>query len=264
MRILKNWKLMLVISITTVLFIVSALFVYLYIFQEEKVAILTYHDIVDNIPEDQLGDTVNITTTKFEKQIKWLADNNYTTISFEDLYNWKVNGKALPRKSVVLAFDDGWISFYTKAMPILEKYNMKGAVFVVLKNSANVTPDDAFCVNLEQIQDIIKNHPNIEVLSHSYNLHIRENANSNDYNVYTNDICEVKKYIVNPEYYAYPFGIHNDEYIQALKDNGYKLAFTFGPYDFVKKTDDNYKVPRLGIFETMPDWKFKLKMFLEM
>ena len=264
MKVLKNWKIILIISSTALLLTILGLFTYLYIFQEEKVAILTYHDIVDSIPEEELELTVNITTEKFEKQIKWLADNNYTTISFEDLYNWKENGKKLPRKSVILAFDDGWTSFYTKAMPILEKYNMKGSVFVILKYSENATENTSLYIKLEQIQDIENNHQNIEVLSHSYNLHIRENANSNDYDVYNNDIREVKKYLQNATYYAYPFGIHNDEYIQALKDNGYKLAFTFGPYDFVKKTDDNFKIPRLGIFETMPDWKFKLKMFLEM
>ena len=42
------------------------------------------------------------------------------------------------------------------------------------------------------------------------------------------------------------------------------MAFTFGPYDFVEKDDDNYQIPRLGLFESTEDWKFKLKMFLEM
>mgnify|MGYP003306590339 CR=1 FL=1 len=31
----------------------------------------------------------------------------------------------------------------------------------------------------------------------------------------------------------------------------------------VRKNNNNYEIPRLGLFESTPDWKFKLKMFLE-
>ena len=247
------------LSIIAILSIIS-LFSYLYLFQEEKLAILAYHDIVETIDDKET--TVNITEEKFEKQIKWLKKHNYKSITMDEFYDWKNNNKKLPRKSVLITFDDGWKSFYTKAVPILEKYNMKASVFIVWSYSSNKN-NEAY-MTLNEINDIKENHQNMEILSHSYNLHLRENAESNDLNIYNKDFKEANKYYQDSKYYAYPFGYRNDNYIKSLKENNYKLAFTFGPYDYATKENNNYEIPRIGLFESTQDWKFKLKMFLEM
>lgn len=242
----------------------TSLLIYLNFIQEDKVVILTYHDVVDKI-EDNPKTTVNISLEKFEKQIKWLHKHNYKSLSMDEFYNWKTNNKKIPRKSVLITFDDGWKSFYTKAIPILEKYNMKASVFIIWKYSENQTikNEDTY-MNFNDIKDVNENHLNMEILSHSYDLHQREYAESNNYELYNNDMKKVKSIQEDIKYYAYPFGKRNENYIKALKDNEFNLAFTFGPYDFVRKNNDNYEIPRLGLFESTQDWKFKLKMFLEM
>ena len=237
---------------------------YFHFFKEDVVPVLTYHNVVDVI-EDDPNVTVNISTKKFEKQIKWLHDHGYKTITMDELYDWKVNNKKIPRKSILITFDDGWKSYYTKAIPILEKYNMKSNVFVVFKFTENVTKENSdLYMNFDDIKDIINNHKDMTILSHSYDLHNKENADSNDYDLYNNDMKKVEELGYNIKYYAYPYGHNNDNYIKALKDNNYRLAFTFGPYANVRKNDDNYKLPRIGMFESTKDWKFKLKLFLEM
>lgn len=256
MKIIK--KILIVIAILSLIVICWFFFI-----REDKVAILGYHNVVEQLENE---DSVDISVEKFEQQIKWLSDNNYKSLSMDEFYDWKVNGKKIPRKSVLITFDDGWNSFYTKAMPILEKYNMKAAVFVIYKYSENCTTnnEDTY-MTFEQIDDVIANHKNMQIVSHSYNLHNQENAYSKDYDLYNDDMKKVNDLSSIPmEYYAYPYGHNNEEYIKSLKDNGFKLAFTFGPYDFAKKTDNNYAIPRLGIFESTSDLKFKLKMFLEM
>jgi peptidoglycan/xylan/chitin deacetylase (PgdA/CDA1 family) len=254
---MKKYKKIICI-ITILIFIIGIC--YLYINKKDKVAIITYHDILDKIEEDQY-DTVNISIKKFEEQRKWLKKHNYKSITTNDFYNWKTNGKKIPTKSVLITFDDGWKSFYTKAIPILEKYDMKAAVFVVWSYSKN---NNGIYMNLDEIKDIKENHKNIEILSHSYNLHLKENAESNNPDIYRQDFEESKKYYNESEYYAYPFGYRNNNYINTIKENNYKLAFTFGPYDFATRESNNYEIPRIGLFESTPDWKFKLKMFLEM
>ena len=82
--------------------------------------------------------------------------------------------------------------------------------------------------------------------------------------MYDEDIKTVKKdFSDKMKYYAYPFGINNENYKKALKDNDYQMAFTFGPHVFAKRSDDNYAIPRLGVYETTKFWKFKLKLFLK-
>lgn len=258
---MKKKKLLFIFIIAGIL-LVLLFFGYFFLFQEDKVAVLTYHNVVDIVSDPN---TVDISVSKFESQIKWLSDNGYTSLSMDDFYDWKVNNKKVPRKSILITFDDGWHSFYTKAIPILEKYNMKASVFVVWKYSENCTNrNEDIYMNLEEIKDVVANHSNMSILSHSYELHEKERALSKDYNLYSDDMKKVKQLSgIDIKYYAYPFGNRNDEYISALKDNDYKLAFTFGPYDFAVKSDSNYEIPRIGLFESTPDWKFKLKMFLK-
>jgi len=259
-----NIKKILITLITIIMIMFTCLLIYLNFIQEDKVVILTYHDVVDKI-EDDPETTVNISLEKFEKQIKWLYNHNYKSLSMDEFYDWKINNKKIPRKSFLITFDDGWKSFYTKAIPVLEKYDMKASVFIIWKYSENQTiRNEDIYMNLNDIKDVNENHLNMEILSHSYNLHEKESANSNDYDLYNSDMKKVKSMQDNIKYYAYPFGDRNENYIKALKDNEFNLAFTFGPYDFVRKNNNNYTIPRFGLFESTPDWKFKLKMFLEM
>lgn len=259
----KNMIKLIIIGILLIVIALLLSFLYLNFIREDKVAVLTFHNIVDEYPD---ASSVDINVDTFEKKIKWLAKHNYTSLSLDELYDYLHNGKKISRKSILLTFDDGWESFYTKAIPILEKYNMKGTVFVIFKYSDNSSKTgDHFYMTKKQIEDIKKNHPLVTISSHSYGLHEKEKADSNDYDVYNEDLITVNtKYIEGNQYYAYPYGRRNKNYISALKDNHYRLAFTFGPYDFVSKDSDDYELPRIGIFESTKDWKFKLKMFLEM
>ena len=71
------------------------------------------------------------------------------------------------------------------------------------------------------------------------------------------------KQIVGSKYYAFPYGRYTDDYIAALKEEKYKLAFTFGPGKEHRKltlNDNKYKIPRLNISNGMPMWKFILRL----
>ncbi|NLD87973.1 MAG: polysaccharide deacetylase family protein [Clostridiales bacterium] len=61
-----------------------------------------------------------------EAQIKYLAENGFNTVTFEDLPNIdKIE------KPVMLTFDDGYEDNYTDLFPILKKYNAKATIFVI-------------------------------------------------------------------------------------------------------------------------------------
>ena len=228
-------------------------------FIEQRIAILTYHGVVEEV-----NDSVDISVDYFEKQMKWLYDNNYKTITMDEFYKWKKGDIKLPLKTVMIVFDDGWRNNYLNALPILEKYDLNASIFVVWKYSKNSNGvDNPIYINDSDVEKIIEEYDNIELLSHSYNLHVRENADSNDYDVYDKDMKKVKSMGKNMEYYAYPFGARNENYIRALKDNGCKLAFTFGPYDFASRNDNDYEIPRMGIFEDTSFNEFKIKLMIK-
>lgn len=256
---LKNKKKIIIISIFFIVFVIIGL-VIKDNFVEQRIAILTYHGVVDEV-ENVNG--VDISTDYFKKQMKWLADNNYRTITMDEFYNWKKGKLKLPLKTVMIVFDDGWRNNYLNALPILEKYNLKASIFVTWKYSENSNRvENPIYINDNDIEFIDKKYDSIQLLSHSYDLHIREKAESKKYDIYNEDMLKVKSLGKNMDYYAYPFGVTNDEYIKALRDNECKLAFTFGPYDFASKNDNDYKIPRIGVFESTSFEKLKLKLLI--
>lgn len=99
---------------------------------EQKLHILMYHDIV----KQQTGKLGDWTTTAelFRQDMQWLRDHGYTSYLPSEI----INGPALSDKAVLITFDDGYLSNYTLALPILREYGMKAVVSVVTSYMDNV------------------------------------------------------------------------------------------------------------------------------
>ena len=81
--------------------------------------ILTYHSISE-------GDSpLRISPSLFEEQVEWLRTNAHVT-SLAEVVSALVEGKAVPERTVVLTFDDGFRDFYSSAAPILRRFELPG------------------------------------------------------------------------------------------------------------------------------------------
>lgn len=99
--------------------------------KEVYVPILYYHYIGENPnKEDKARDNLSIDPKRFDEELAYLAQRGYTPITLDMLYSALKTDGALPAKSVVLTFDDGYIDFYVNAYPILKKYNFQATVFI--------------------------------------------------------------------------------------------------------------------------------------
>ncbi len=68
---------------------------------------------------------------EFEDQMKYLSENGYKTLTSEEFYLYKLGKLKVPKKSVMITFDDGWRDNFVYAYPILKKYNLKATLFIV-------------------------------------------------------------------------------------------------------------------------------------
>ena len=66
----------------------------------------------------------------FERQLKWLRVSGYTSITLDELYNYMRYGKEIPKKAIVLTFDDGYADNWVFAYPLLKKYGFKATIYV--------------------------------------------------------------------------------------------------------------------------------------
>lgn len=92
-----------------------------------KILILMYHNLVTGIPTNEYDRK----KSDFENDLKFLKSKNYQFISFEDLLKIKAGQMQLTSNAIILSFDDGYGSWYTKAFPLLKKYNLPGTFFIV-------------------------------------------------------------------------------------------------------------------------------------
>ena len=65
----------------------------------------------------------------FEKQMEYLKNKEYQVISLTKLVEILESDELIPKKTVVLTFDDGYKDNYINAFPILKKYNFPATIF---------------------------------------------------------------------------------------------------------------------------------------
>lgn len=228
----------------------------LFVYKDQKVAVLGYH----SFSKDKENNMFIMPINEFEEQLKYLKKHHYKTLSLDEFYDYYKGKKKIPRKSVLITMDDGYQSNYDLAFPLLKKYGMKATVFYI---GSNETGENKNYMNKETLDLIKKNYPNIEIASHSYELHYDKSIEKGmDY--LTADFDKMGD-VVNTKYFAYPYGHYNEDIIKVLKTKKYKMAFGFGPgkeHRKASRSDNIYKVPRLNITNGMPLWKFSLRLIL--
>ncbi len=87
------------------------------------VPVLMYHAVSDNL----WGiDELFLSPTSMEAQLRYLTEQGYDCIWFEDLAHIEDYDKP-----VILTFDDGYDDNYTQLFPLLRKYQVKATVFII-------------------------------------------------------------------------------------------------------------------------------------
>lgn len=90
------------------------------------VPVLMYHHLAERPNESTI-----VTPETFEHQLQVISDAGYHTVTVQDLIRYVYSGEELPENPVCITFDDGYLSNYEIAYPLLKKYGMKATIFVI-------------------------------------------------------------------------------------------------------------------------------------
>ncbi len=91
--------------------------------------ILLYHEFYETAPAESKY-SVASTPKRFEENIQQILAAGYKIIPLNALLEYQSGERALPKKSVILTFDDGYVSNYTMIYPLLQKYNIHATIFM--------------------------------------------------------------------------------------------------------------------------------------
>jgi peptidoglycan/xylan/chitin deacetylase (PgdA/CDA1 family) len=114
---------------------IYAVYTVLQEYRRDRVPSLVYHRF---LPRDKVdrGEIINHEPTyvsydtAFADQMAYLRREGYTTISMDDFVAFQDGKVTLPAKPILLTFDDGFMSVYRYAFPILKRHGMKATIFV--------------------------------------------------------------------------------------------------------------------------------------
>ena len=89
--------------------------------------ILEYH-VLGEAPADAPYPELYVERPDFRHQLEWLDDHGYQAVTLEQVEEAWYEGGTLPRKPVVLSFDDGYRPQFTFALPQLRKHGWAGVL----------------------------------------------------------------------------------------------------------------------------------------
>lgn len=195
-----------------------------------QVPILCYHQIREWSPSDsKTAKDYIVPVEKFRDQMKTLAENGYHTILPDQLYDYLVNGTALPSKPFLLTYDDTRAEQFTIAGEEMKKYGFKGVYFIM-----TVSLGRPGYMTREEVKKL-SDEGNV-IGSHTWNHSNVKNYAAKDWPLQVDKPSQQLENITGKpiEYFAYPFGLWNKPAIEQLKERHFKAAFQLS-----EKRDEN-------------------------
>ncbi|MCO7642743.1 polysaccharide deacetylase family protein [Pseudomonas sp. S 311-6] len=91
----------------------------------QAVPVLMYHHV------SPVTQGLSTSPRLFASQMRWLRKHGWQTLTAEQLRGFLEEGRPVPRRSVVLTFDDGYLDNWQYAHPVLKEYGFSAIMFVV-------------------------------------------------------------------------------------------------------------------------------------
>lgn len=226
-----------------------------------KLPILMYHNVTDKI---KLSNGLTICVEHLEQQLQFLVNNNYKTFHLSELEIIT----EIPKKSIVITFDDVTCNQLEFALPLLKKYNLKATFFVpfLFIGQADLWNDGSQKImNIAQLKSL---DGLIELGLHSYSHQPFEKLSKKEILQDFENCFEIieknKLHVYNAV--AYPFGNYpknepeKSRFFDILKEKNIKMGLRIGNKVNKFPFKNLFELTRIDILGQDQLWKFRLKL----
>lgn len=212
--------------------------------QQYVVPILMYHSIS---PAALAENRLAVKADTFDRQMRFLKSHRYNVIPLEALVGLIKNKKKIPAKTICISSDDGYRDNYTYAFPILKKYNLPAAMFIIVSEVGRPQGDRLSWDEIKEMQD----SGLITFGSHSLGpeplINFKAEAQIKRQIFDSKKILE-EKLGRKVEFFSYPEGMFDSRIKQLVIAAGYSGAVATNPgKDYAD--DDVFLLKRLRISE---------------
>jgi len=231
----------------------------------DRILVLCYHAI-----EDQSDDPVlapyGVPPGLFADQLASLTRRGFSFVTPGQLAAYLASDGPLPRRPVLITFDDGYESLFDLARNVLEPRGIPALTFAVTgMASATNEWDQAYgsgqvkLLAPDQLRDLAAF--GVEIGSHSRShleMPLLDESKQLEEAVGSADDL-VAHGLPRPRFFAYPFTFADDASKAAVRQAGYRAAFG-GRVGWIDRNSDLFVLPRVMILASDRGWRFRMKV----
>lgn len=196
------------------------------VYKKDYIPTLMYHKIKDQVENTEDDQSMSVSTANFEAQLKALLEAGYTPINFKQLKDYLEGTSGLPKKPILITADDGYLCNYTKAYPILKKYNVQATFFVTSLYVGMTNENEHF--SWEQAKEMEASGL-IDIQSHTHGHTLMNELDKTDvsYEI-QKSFGDIEKYLGKRDVkvLAYPQFLHTSKVKEWASECGIDLQVT--------------------------------------
>lgn len=196
------------------------------VYKKGYIPTLMYHKIKDQVENTEEDQSMSVSTANFEAQLKALLEAGYTPINFKQLKDYLEGTSGLPKRPILITADDGYLCNYTKAYPILKKYNAQATFFVTSLYVGVTNEHEHF--TWEQAKEMEASGL-IDIQSHTHGHTLMNELNKTDvsYEI-QKSFGDIEKYLGKRDVkvLAYPQFLHTSKVKEWASECGVDLQVT--------------------------------------
>ncbi len=177
------------------------------------VPILVYHHVQSYLAGMSV---MYVGTSQFAGQLRYLHSHRYHPVTMSQVWAAWTGGPKLPKRPVVLTFDDGYIDQYRNAAPLLRRYHYPAVLNVVVYRGTSLT--DAMIRRMVSWGWEIGSH----TMTHPWLTHL-SSASLRSQLVSSKRILE-RKFKTKVDFLCYPGGLYDGRVERAVRAAGYLAA----------------------------------------
>lgn len=186
-----------------------------------NVPVLCYHQIRPLTGGDSAQDrTYIVPPAVLERQMAALERAGYESVSADDVAAHMADGTPLPRKPVLITFDDASAGQYTRGLPILRRHGFKATFFVM-----TVVLGKPGWLTRGQVRALDRG--GMEIAAHTWDHQAVPEYTPDAWRTQlTEPKAELESIVGHAiDVFAYPFGLWNAAAFDQLRQGGVRIAF---------------------------------------
>lgn len=201
------------------------------------VPVLLYHRVGD------AEGNLTVTPEKFEIDLTRLRELGYSTITLETFRRYLANSDVeLPEKPIMISFDDGYLDNFMNAYPLLQKYEMTAAFYII---TSMIGEEDRLAAG--HIRQMAANGMSIgsHTVSHRSLADLEREEAANELSLsraYLEGLLQK-----SVDFVAYPKGSYNESTAAAASETGYCGGFSVLPGTCSRDTNP-FVLRRIPVF----------------